>query len=111
MTDLLNEGGLGTAAAARYLNERVHAGRYSPLVIWRWMKHGALAADGQRIYLEHVRLGRKFLTSRAALSRFARRLAQGGISNTYAVGPDAGVGKGHSSDDAARAELKNNGFF
>ena len=41
----------------------------------RWITRGALAKDGTRVYLEHVRHGRKLATSREALSRFFASLS------------------------------------
>ena len=76
MNDILTEDALGTAAAARYLSTRVSGSSFGPQQIWRWMVHGAIAQDGQRIYLEHAKLGRKFLTSKQGLARFATRLAR-----------------------------------
>lgn len=103
MADLLDEGAIGSAAAARYLREQVAKARFSPATIWRWMTTGALAADGGRIYLEHVRLGRRWLTSRPALSRFAHRLAVRGDAV-----PD--VGRGLVVPEA-KADLEEAGFY
>ncbi|HSZ55460.1 MAG TPA: hypothetical protein VK797_07370 [Tepidisphaeraceae bacterium] len=71
---ILTEGGLTTAAAARYLNQRIPDSNFSPVTVWRWMQAGAIADDGQRVFLEHVRAGRKLVTSREALDRFVHRL-------------------------------------
>jgi hypothetical protein len=104
MDDVFAEGALGTAAAARWLNERVADAHYSPMAIWRFMTRGCIATSGERIYLEHGKLGRKFFTSAAALSRFAARLA--------ATTRVTGVTDSHSrSATAARIELETSGFF
>jgi len=65
---------LTTAAAARFLSERLGDGKVSPTSLWRWISKGVLAADGQRVQLEHLKLGRRLMTSRQALARFAQRL-------------------------------------
>jgi hypothetical protein len=100
MRDVLAEGALGSAAAARWLNDHVNGARYSPLAVWRFMTKGCQAVDGQRIYLEHAKLGRKFLTSGPALARFAARLAgPAACSVTSLLAPDA------------KKELENSGFY
>lgn len=75
MPDLLTEDVLGTGAAARYLNERVPDGRFTPMGTWRCMTKGTLSRNGERIYLEHIKLGRKLYTSKQGLARYASRLA------------------------------------
>jgi hypothetical protein len=76
MADILAEGVMTTAAAAHWLNKRIEGGRYGPSAIWRKMVHGSIAADGTRVWLEHIRIGRrKFLTSGRAIARFAARMA------------------------------------
>jgi len=75
MPDLLSEGAIGTAGAAKWLNQQVKDARYSPIAIWRFMRKGSIGVNGQRVCLEYIKLGRRFMTSAAALSRFAARLA------------------------------------
>lgn len=101
MHDLLDEDLLSSAAAANYLNGRVADARFTPVGIWRWMTNGLLAADGQRVFLEHARLGRKPVTSKQAMARFAGRLTQRKpVEQVFDTG---------QSD--ARAELTASGFF
>ena len=38
--------------------------------MWRWVHKGLTASDGERVYLEAVRVGRGLMTSKAALARF-----------------------------------------
>lgn len=45
--------------------------------VFRWCVDGARASDGKRVRLEHVRVGSRILTSRAAVSRFLSRLTNG----------------------------------
>ena len=47
-----------------------------PAVIWRWCRKGVLARNGQRVYLEHRRYGRRLYTTRAALDAFAKATAE-----------------------------------
>jgi hypothetical protein len=42
--------------------------------ILRWITRGAKAPSGERVRLEAVRLGGRWITSREALQRFAERL-------------------------------------
>lgn len=101
MSGLLDEDVLGTAAAARYLSERLRGARYSPAGIFRWMRNGVLADDGTRVYLEHARLGRRLITSRQALARFAARLAT--------TGTPAGIADPATTEP--KSDLEINGFF
>jgi hypothetical protein len=103
VSDILAERTLTPAAAARELNLQVPDARFTPTGIWRWMTRGALAEDGQRIWLEHVRLGRRRITSREALSRFAARLAR--------VGTTSAPNREKACPSKARAMLEQNGFF
>ncbi len=50
-------------------------GRPSVNCIWRWCRRGVLARNGERIRLEHIRIGGKIFTTRAWLEEFGRRLA------------------------------------
>lgn len=43
--------------------------------IWRWCRRGVLSRMGERIRLQHVRLGGKLYTSRAWIDAFAAALA------------------------------------
>jgi uncharacterized protein DUF1580 len=45
---------------------------FSTLV--RWIKNGVLNPYGERVHLEAIRLGGRWMTSREALQRFAERL-------------------------------------
>jgi hypothetical protein len=42
--------------------------------IVRWIKNGVLNPSGERVHLEAIRLGGRWMTSREALQRFAERL-------------------------------------
>ena len=41
-----------------------------PSAPWRWMRRGVLARNGERIYLEGIRVGGKLFTSEEAMQRF-----------------------------------------
>ena len=48
----------------------------SPQTGYRWIKPGVRAADGTRVRLEAIRVGRGYVTTRAAVKRFFGELAQ-----------------------------------
>lgn len=57
--------------AAKLTPEPVH-----PSAPWRWMRRGILARNGERIYLEGVRVGGKLMTSKQAMERFFAAVAE-----------------------------------
>lgn len=62
-----------TQAAARYPGHR-GAARLHPATLTRWILRGVRALDGSRVRLEAVRVGCRWLTTEAALERFAAAL-------------------------------------
>jgi hypothetical protein len=73
MKRLLSETVLNLSAAARSLpgrdGKKVHAA-----TLTRWALAGVVGASGERVRLEAVRIGGRWITSREALERFAERL-------------------------------------
>lgn len=61
---------LTLSQAARFV-----PGKTSPNAVWRWCRRGVLARSGERVHLQHVRLGGKLLTTRRWLDEFGERLA------------------------------------
>ena len=51
-------------------------GRPSINCIWRWCRKGVLARSGQRIRLQHVRIGGKLYTTADWLAQFGQSLAE-----------------------------------
>lgn len=51
-------------------------GRTTPNCVWRWCRTGVLARNGERVRLEHVRVGGKIYTRHGWLEAFCRRLAE-----------------------------------
>lgn len=43
--------------------------------IWRWMRRGVRARNGQRVRLDHVRVGARLHTTTAAIEQFFAELA------------------------------------
>lgn len=72
--DLLAEGAIGLPEACRILPPG-RKGRPAHIsCVLRWILEGAKAPDGQRVRLEALRLGGRWVTSRQALQRFAEAL-------------------------------------
>jgi len=54
---------------------KIAPGRPSTNCLWRWCRRGVLARSGERIKLEHLRIGGKLYTRHAWVDEFGRRLA------------------------------------
>lgn len=55
---------------------RLAPGKPTPNCIWRWCRRGVKARTGERIRLEHVRIGGKLFTTRRWINEFGERLAE-----------------------------------
>ena len=55
-------------------------GRPSTNCMWRWCRKGVLARSGERIRLEHVRIGGRIFTRPAWVEAFGRRLTAADVS-------------------------------
>lgn len=69
---------------------RLAPGRPSPNCVWRWCRRGVLARTGERVRLEHVRLGGRLYTTPRWLEAFGRRLAEADAAYFDATNGDAG---------------------
>ena len=49
-------------------------------VVWRWIREGLQASPGDRVYLEAVKVGRRWMTSSGALARFLAMATSGSES-------------------------------
>ena len=63
-------------------------GRPSINCIWRWCRKGVLARDGQRIRLQHVRIGGKLYTTAEWVAQFGTALAEAD-ANYFKIDPPA----------------------
>jgi len=54
---------------------RLMPGTPAPSTIWRWARKGIAAADGGRVRLQHVRMGRRVFTTGQWLAKFGREVA------------------------------------
>jgi len=55
---------------------KVTPGRPSTNCLWRWCRRGVLSRGGERVRLEHRRIGGKIFTAPAWLEEFGRKLAE-----------------------------------
>lgn len=55
---------------------RIAPGAPTPNCIWRWCRRGVIARSGDRVRLQHVRIGGKLFTTARWLDEFGRRLAE-----------------------------------
>ena len=55
---------------------RVAPGSPSPNCLWRWCRIGVKSRSGERVRLEHVRMGGRIFVTREALERFGKALAE-----------------------------------
>jgi hypothetical protein len=67
--DILREGAISLTAAAKSL-PLIDGRGPNPATVWRWARQGIGG-----VFLEYVRIGRRIVTSRAALGRFVAALA------------------------------------
>ena len=60
---------------------RVAPGDVSPNCIWRWCRRGVLSRSGDRIRLQHIRIGGKLYTTARWIEEFGQRLAEADASH------------------------------
>ena len=89
-------------AVARYPGHR-GAKRLHPATLTRWILNGVKAVDGRRVKLEAIRLGCRWLTSEAALQRFADALSAPPADSAPTRSPSARQAESERADDDLRA--------
>ncbi len=67
---ILTETPIGLSAAARLFGTFRGGQPTSPATLFRWCIQGVKLPDGRRVRLEHIRIGTRLMTSRAACIRF-----------------------------------------
>jgi Protein of unknown function (DUF1580) len=109
MLDLRNEEPITLAAAAKMFPPTRQGRPISLSAIFRWISDGIKGPDGTRIRLEAARVGGRWLTSVAALERFA--MAQtprfGGEETTMKIRT---LGQRQRASEAAARELEKAGI-
>jgi hypothetical protein len=108
MLDVASESTISLTQAARLLPPGRRGRPVSLSCILRWILTGAAGPYGERVRLEAVRLGSRWLTSREALQRFAERLTPR-LDGEEPPVPRAPARQRQASERAGR-ELKNLGI-
>lgn len=62
---------------------RISPGHPSPNCIWRWCRKGVKSRSGERVHLQHVRLGGIIYTTAEWVEEFGRRLAEKDASHFH----------------------------
>jgi hypothetical protein len=74
MIDLVSEPAISLSEAAASVPPSRQGKRTNISTVLRWILSGVKNPQGERIRLEGIRFGGKWVTSRGALQRFAERL-------------------------------------
>jgi len=59
---------------------KITPGRPSTNCLWRWCRRGVMSRSGQRVRLEHVRIGGKIFTTARWVEEFGKALAEADAS-------------------------------
>ncbi len=59
---------------------KITPGRPSTNCLWRWCRRGVLSRSGERVRLEHVRIGGKIFTTAQWVEQFGKALAEADAS-------------------------------
>ena len=106
MISIESEQLISFAEATRRVPSARSGSQLHPNTIWRWAKRGLKTRNGQRVYLETVRLGGANFTSVEALSRFFAALDR---SNEFQR-IETRRQKAKTRSQAAEAKLEEYGF-
>ncbi|HEX4607791.1 MAG TPA: DUF1580 domain-containing protein, partial [Urbifossiella sp.] len=72
--EIMAGGGLTLAQAGKLFPSHRGGGHTDPATVWRWARTGTRTPDGRIVRLEVVRVGVRWLTSRAAVTRYVGAL-------------------------------------
>ena len=83
-------------------------GRPSANCVWRWARRGVRARTGQRVFLDHVRAGKRVFIPAGALEKFMAALAEAD-RGYFASREMACTGSSHptASEQERRREIEN----
>jgi hypothetical protein len=104
MLDITAESTISLTQAARLLPPGRRGRPASLSCLLRWVLVGARAPSGERVRLEAVRLGGRWLTSREALQRFAEALTPP-LGDTTASPPHRSPTARRRASERADAQL------
>jgi hypothetical protein len=102
MIDLRHEKLIGLRAAAEVLPPGRLGRPVSQSCVMRWIQRGVQLSSGDRVRLEAVRIGGRWLTSVEALQRFAARQTPDPVEEPAPL-PRSVEERRRASDAAARA--------
>jgi hypothetical protein len=106
--DLTTESILSLSQAAALLPPGRGGVRPTLSCIVRWILKGAKSPSGERVRLEGIRLGGRWITSREALQRFAERLTPQLDNNV--IPPPRSLSKRQRTSERAARELDRMGI-
>ena len=110
MLDLTSEIPLSLAAAARLVPAARNGKKTHLSTLLRWILQGVRLPSGEVVRLEAIRLGSRWMTSKAALQRFAeRQTPKVGVVPTPTSGLRSPACRQRDSERAA-ADLEGMGF-
>lgn len=98
---LLDEELITLSTAARQFPAHRGTGKTSLSTVFRWVTAGCCNVAGQRVKLEAIRAGGRWLTSREAVTRFAIALTGEDAPQTLTA-PRTNTERSRASDEAAR---------
>jgi len=87
--------GLGMGAAGRIF------GGIDPSSVFRFVTRGTKTADGRLVKLEAIRVGVKWMTSRPAIERYLRALANPNTAPAASPKPGNAKNRNHSAEKLA----------
>lgn len=83
LQEIKSGAGLGLAKAAQQL-PGTDGRPVNPATVFRWCVSGVRVPTGERVRLEHARIGSRLFTSEMAVERFVMRLTNGTTAPTPA---------------------------
>ncbi|QJW95617.1 DUF1580 domain-containing protein [Frigoriglobus tundricola] len=98
--------GLALSAAGRLFPAHRGEGTVGPSTVFRWVTKGARSNSGQPVKLEAVRVGGRWLTSRAAVARFVHALTDAAAPAPAAPAPRTPTARQKASERAGRELAK-----
>lgn len=101
MFDLTCETPIPLAQAAKFIPPARQGRKTHLSTLLRWITHGARNPAGEIVRLEAIRLGNRWMTSRAALQRFAERLTPA-VDTPAPPAPRTPKARERASERAAR---------
>lgn len=109
LREIQTGGGLSLSAAGRLFPAHRGEGTVDPSTVFRWVTRGSRTSAGRTVKLEAVRVGSRWLTSRAAVARFVAALTAAAEPPTSPVAPAHSPAAGRDASARAGRELEKRG--